>query len=262
MKEKLSDNTLKTREKIQILTLSPESWSRSKIIDFFNVTQYQVREARKLLEAKGILAIPDKKGCGLADEIVKDVLSFYEDEEYSRQMPGQKDYVSIGKKIHKQKRLLLCNLNELYSAFKVKYPNHKIGLSKFCALRPKWCVTVSSSGTHTVCVCTIHQNTHLTVDAFSSIVNSHIQDKYRELQREKTNENTSVSLLRHHICSLITEADPDTRAKVHVIKKYTAFITLQQDMLVGDLIEEFNWSIPAIFYKFHFMQTEHPECQF
>ena len=75
MKEKLSDNSLKTREKIQILTLSPESWSRSKIIDFFNVTQYQVREARKLLEAKGILAIPDdKKGCGLADEIVKVVL--------------------------------------------------------------------------------------------------------------------------------------------------------------------------------------------
>ena len=52
-------------------------------------------------------------------------------------------------------------------------------------------MTVSSSGTHTVCVCPIHQKTHLTVDAFSSVVNSHIQAKYRELQREETNENTS-----------------------------------------------------------------------
>ena len=29
-------------------------------------------------------------------------------------------------------------------------------------------------------------------------------------------------------------------------------------MLVGDLIEDVNWSTPAIFYKFYFMQTEHP----
>ena len=35
----------------------------------------------------------------------------------------------------------------------------------------KWCVTVSSSGTHSVCVCTIHQNTKLLVDAFSGNIN-------------------------------------------------------------------------------------------
>ena len=68
----------------------------------------------------------------------------------------------------------------------------------------------------------------------------------------------TLSQLRYHICSLITEADPDTRAKVHDIRKYAASITLQQDMLVGDLIEDFNWSSPATFYKFYFMQTENP----
>ena len=68
----------------------------------------------------------------------------------------------------------------------------------------------------------------------------------------------TLSQLRYHICSLITEADPDTRAKVHDIRKYAASITLQQDMLVGDLIEDFNWSSPATFYKFYFMQTEQP----
>ena len=74
----------------------------------------------------------------------------------------------------------------------------------------------------------------------------------------KTGSPLTLSQLRYQICSLITEADPDTRAKVHDIRKYAASITLQQDMIVGDLIEDFNWSSPATFYKFYFMQTEHP----
>ena len=41
------------------------------------------------------------------------------------------------------------------------YPDFKIGFSKFCELRPKWCITVNSSGTHSVCVCTYHQNAKL-----------------------------------------------------------------------------------------------------
>ena len=36
-----------------------------------------------------------------------------------------------------------------------------VGFSKFCELRPKWCITVGSSGTHRICVCTIHQNIKL-----------------------------------------------------------------------------------------------------
>jgi len=68
----------------------------------------------------------------------------------------------------------------------------------------------------------------------------------------------TLSQLRQQICSLITEADPDTRAKVHDIRKYAASMTLQRDMIVGDLIKDFNWSSPATFYKFYFMQTEHP----
>ncbi|GBL84422.1 hypothetical protein AVEN_66656-1 [Araneus ventricosus] len=74
-----------------------------------------------------------------------------------------KDVVSIGKKVYERKRLILCNLGELYSSFKLEYPNLKIGLSKFCSLRPKWCVFAGASGTHLVCVCTIHQNVILLI---------------------------------------------------------------------------------------------------
>ena len=80
-------------------------------------------------------------------------------------MPGKKDYVSVAKNVHKQQRLLLCNLKELYSAFKERYPDAKVGFSKFCSLRPKSCISVGSSGTHSVCVCTSHQNAQLLVHA-------------------------------------------------------------------------------------------------
>ena len=54
---------------------------------------------------------------------------------------------------------------KLYTAFKEKHANVNIGSSKFCALRPKWCVIAGSKMTHSVCICTAHQNVVLLVDA-------------------------------------------------------------------------------------------------
>ena len=59
----------------------------------------------------------------------------YEDDEFSHQMPSKKDYVSIAKGVHKQERLVLCNLREMYAAFKEKYPNVKLGFFKFYTFR-------------------------------------------------------------------------------------------------------------------------------
>ena len=75
-------------------------------------------------------------------------------------MPGMKDYISIKRNVHQQKRLM-CNLKELFKAFKEQNPTIALGFSKFCSLRPKWCIIAGSSGTHAVCVCTIHQNMKL-----------------------------------------------------------------------------------------------------
>jgi hypothetical protein len=100
------------------------------------------------------------------------VTVFYESDEYSRLCPGKKDYLSIkidGNRIHKQKRLLLANLNELYVAFKQKYESCKIGFSKFCELRPPWCITVGARGTHSVCICEIHQNVKLLLAAVGEL---------------------------------------------------------------------------------------------
>lgn len=160
MKEKLP--TVSRREKIRILTFAPPSWTREKIQRTFGVSQRMVREASEILNTKGICSLPDpKQGRKLPNETVLLVRNFYEDDEYSRLMPGTKDYVSIKKNVHAQKRLILSNLEELYATFKQIHPNIKLGFSKFCQMRPKWCVLAGSSGTHAVCVCTIHQNVDL-----------------------------------------------------------------------------------------------------
>ena len=66
-----------------------------------------------------------------------------------------------GTRVHIQKRLVLSNLKEVYRAFKDAHPDRKIGFSKFAELRPQYCVLAGASGTHSVCVCTIHQNIKL-----------------------------------------------------------------------------------------------------
>ena len=121
MKNKIS--TSNRRQKIQILTIAPASWSIEKTKTEFNVSAYMVRQARKLAREKGILEMPEsKKGKVLSEETKNCVVDFYCDDEYSRLMPGKKDYVGVARNTHMQKRLLLCDLKELYAAFKQNYP--------------------------------------------------------------------------------------------------------------------------------------------
>ncbi|CAJ1061238.1 uncharacterized protein LOC119727986 [Xyrichtys novacula] len=78
--------------------------------------------------------------------------------------PDMKDYISVtvdGIKQHARKHLMLCNLHEAYEFFKELHPDVKVGFSKFAELHPRQCVLAGSSGTHSICVCTTHQNIKL-----------------------------------------------------------------------------------------------------
>lgn len=67
---------------------------------------------------------------------------------------------------HRQKRLLLCNLKELYLAFKSNNPGPKVGISRFCSLRRNNGITVGrNAGTHLVYGCSLHQNVILLLSA-------------------------------------------------------------------------------------------------
>ena len=100
------------------------------------MSEYLAQKAQKL--ADGILATPrEKVGKSLKPQAKQAVLDFYENDEYFQQVPGRNN-VSISLETHKQKRLLLCNLKELYQEFKeFKNPTIGIGFSKFASLHPK-----------------------------------------------------------------------------------------------------------------------------
>lgn len=160
---KTNDNTLK----VKILTIF-EDWSYSKIKEHFEASDHMIRVAKKLAKENGILSSPGIKiGKPLELSIVSKVLEFYRSDEISRVMPGKKNFVSVkeeGQKVHKQKRLILCNLKETYRCFKDKYPLVKISFSKFAELRPKECILPGANGTHSVCVCIYHENVKLLIE--------------------------------------------------------------------------------------------------
>ncbi|CAH0394865.1 unnamed protein product [Bemisia tabaci] len=102
-------------------------------------------------------------------------------------MPGMRDRVSIGNKVYKQKKMLLANLRELHADFKQQYPHNPIGFSKFCTLRPRWCVLAGESGTHSVCVCTYHQNVVLMFEAVD--LGETYQDFFKRLVCDTSNRD-------------------------------------------------------------------------
>ena len=53
----------------------------------------------------------------------------------------------------------------LYSNIYSIYPCTKVELPQFFEFKPKWCVAPGASGTHSVCVCSIHQNGVVLADA-------------------------------------------------------------------------------------------------
>ena len=163
LKDKFESAT--KRSEVLVLTVLPKSWTIRKVQEEFGASNYMVRKAKELVKEKGVLSTPNPKpGHTLPAETIDLVQSFYESDEVSRMMPGCKDFVSVRKaegRVHVQKRLILSNLKETCKLFKEEYPDKKIGFSKFADVRPKHCVLAGASGTHSVCVCTIHQNVNL-----------------------------------------------------------------------------------------------------
>lgn len=173
LKNKFNKSQLRS-EKVTILTIFGTSWTIRRMMSEFGCSQRMACQAVQLAKESGIHTSPNpKRGRPLHEDTRALVIAFYKDEELSRLMPGKKDFLLVredGKRLHAQKRLLLCNLKEAYQLFVSRYPDMKIGFSKFAELRPKECVIAGSSGTHSVCVCTTHQNVKL------MMVGTHMED--------------------------------------------------------------------------------------
>lgn len=157
-------------KKLQILGISP--YSIRNTAKLFNATEYMVRKSVKLKKQFGIIpAVPHmSKGKVISKETQELITAFYQTDEISRLCPGKKDCVSVrnlstGSKELIQKRLILMNLKEVFAVYKENSSNPVIGFSSFAKLRPKFCILAGASGTHSVCVCTYHQNAKLQISA-------------------------------------------------------------------------------------------------
>ena len=186
--------SLKKSKRIQFLTLCPDSWTITYAAKYFNVSRYLINRARVLRNECGILADPAPNySKPVSDEVKRLVKDFFEDDRYSRLMPGRKDCVSIGGGEFEQKRMLLCTLKELYKEFRDIHPN-VVGFSLFCSLKPKSIVFAGSSGTHNVCVCKPHQNIKLILYALG------LKENYKELIPQFVCESEN-RICRLRLCS-------------------------------------------------------------
>ena len=71
-------------------------------------------------------------------------------------------------------------------------PQQKIGFSKFCTLRPKWFVLAGSSGTHSVCICSTHQNAVLLIDVIDW------ECTYKDLMKKVVYDPDNKVCMMHH----------------------------------------------------------------
>ena len=221
MKEKMKLSN--RNEKLQILRLIPKSWSIRKAAEEFGVSKSTIQKAKLLRDTKGIMTLPEfYSHSKISEELINSITSFYCDDEYSRQLPGKKDYVSIGKNQHMSKRLLLCNLKELYSCFKLNYPDEKVSFFKFASLRPKWCIIAGPKNTHAVCVYSYHQNIKLLL---SSIGIEHLS--YEIIDMIVCNRDSKECIV--HRCN-----------KCPGIEKAYKFI---QNILNGDVEDDLDFDI-------------------
>lgn len=80
-----------------------------------------------------------KRSDAVSDEDVRSIKEFYMRDDTSRMCPGRKDYVTAKAEqgmFHKQKRLLILNISEVYEIFKTEAQNritkHPKCLLKVC----------------------------------------------------------------------------------------------------------------------------------
>jgi hypothetical protein len=171
LKEKFQSLPSNDPDRIAILTILPSNWTIERISSEFNTSTKSVRKAKDLKKLHGSLSRPNPKvGNAMPEAQINKVLEFYEDDDNSRLLPGMKNKKSIvvnGRKVLKQKRLILFNLRVLHTKFRKENEDINIGLSKFGELRPDNCVLAGEGGTHVVCVCVLHQNCKLMLNAIN-----------------------------------------------------------------------------------------------
>lgn len=161
-------------EKVQVLTLIPESLSKAQILHHIpSATKYMVDKTRNVRSAKGIFGKPDPyTGHSLNEANIHLIQSFYLEDKWdcSRQSANKKDTITVtvaGEKVVKVKRYMTRSIKETFALYKKEHSIFHIGRSKFYALRPKWVVPHPPRD---VCLCVYCANFELCIITLKNLL--------------------------------------------------------------------------------------------
>lgn len=125
---------------------------------------------------------PNTRCTKISDDARNAVIAYFCRDDISWQSPNRKDTAIVrsnGTKEYIQKRFLVMTMKEAYSLFLQDNPNHPIGLSTFCSLRPEY-VCLSRDFPHNVCICKYHENVRLLLDCIAKTVSGDIPTHFRD----------------------------------------------------------------------------------
>ena len=90
------------------MTITPKSWALQQRAKKNNVSKSTIRKTRPLEEQNALIEMPDQV-CGkkLKEGVKLLFKEFCNSVAYSKHLPGARDCVSLGKKLHVSKRLTL-----------------------------------------------------------------------------------------------------------------------------------------------------------
>ncbi|CAF1370777.1 unnamed protein product [Rotaria sordida] len=155
------------QEQIRLLTIAPTGWGRQKLQKFFDSSERQARRSLEIRASKGVLgSSEDLRGNKLLDKAVAEsVIKFYEEDWISRISTNKSDVLLI-KKQPVPKRFMLLTMGEAFEQFKINFPQHVIGRSKFFDLKPRH---VQPTRFHDTCCCVYHENFDLLLKVKSKL---------------------------------------------------------------------------------------------
>lgn len=157
-------------EQVRILTISPPSWGRVKIENFFGCNQWQTRKAMEMRDSFGILAKPTNfSGNHPIDPLLaEEIRAFFQDDAISRQTSNKKEVIHVEKQPIPI-RYMSMTVGQAYALFleKIQENHHLNFISKtiFYSLRPKWVKILTP---HDVCACIYHENFDFLIQVRSS----------------------------------------------------------------------------------------------
>ena len=155
------DTLTKRSEKYLLLTSVPSWVTITKMMEVFGIGKRMAERASNMRNTLGPFSQPPPKaGHPIPLTTIALVQQFYYSLDNSRPSPNLRD-VRKGKAKH----YLLFNQKDLFREFKLKYPEHKLSVSKFIQLAPQECVWPSKNGFRTTCLCVIHENFELLLGA-------------------------------------------------------------------------------------------------